>query len=110
MKNKNDGSKKPQKHYKSNSDIIQEIINSAIVRELSDEQQLNPAKESRRDITHIVPILNEYLDNFFIIGHDVMGNEVAITYAKNANDRNAVTKLFHDVFVRTMIDQQKGLM
>jgi len=84
---------------------LQELLNSALVKHMSEEQtkQLLLAKESQQDLNALPPILDEYLKNYIIVAHDLLGNEVILSHAISPNDKNAVTKLFHDVFIQMMI-------
>jgi len=93
---------------KINSDtdkILQELLNSAIVKHISDEQtkQVLLAKESQRDLETLPPLLDEYLKNYIIVAHDLLGNEIILSHATSPNDKNAVMKLFHDTFIKMMI-------
>lgn len=86
---------------------LQELLSSAMVKHISDEQskQLMLAKESQVDLDHLPLLLGEYLKNYVVIAHDILGNEVVFSYAANTNDKNAVMKLFHDTFIRMMVNQ-----
>ena len=57
-------------------------------------------KEYKENMEHLLPMLSEYLNNFVVIGHDIIGNEVSFMYAKNQNDKNAVYKLLGDTFMK----------
>lgn len=84
---------------------LQDLLSSAMVKHISDEQskQLTLAKESQVDMDHLPSLLGEYLKNYVVIAHDILGNEVVFSYAANPNDKNAVMKLFHDTFIRMMV-------
>lgn len=84
---------------------LQDLLNSAMVKHISEEQskQLTLAKESQIDLDRLPPLLSEYLKNYVVIAHDILGNEVVFSYAANPNDKNAVMKLFHDTFIRMMV-------
>lgn len=99
--------KKDGKNSNESADkALQELLSSAMVKHISEEQskQLILAKESQIDIDHLPSLLGEYLKNYVVIAHDILGNEVVISYAANSNDRNAVMKLFHDTFIRMMVN------
>lgn len=85
---------------------LQDLLNSAMVKHISEEQskQLTLAKESQIDLDRLPPLLSEYLKNYVIIAHDILGNEVVFSYASSPNDKNAVMKLFHDTFIRMMVN------
>lgn len=89
-----------KKHIKDKD--IEDTINSAFVKymteQLSETSRLH--SEYKRDMNNLLPVLNEYLNNFILIGHDIIGNEVFISYSKNQNDKNAINKLFMDTFFR----------
>lgn len=89
---------------------IDGIVNSVLLKYMTDhlsaEKALN--KEYKADLKALVPILSEYLENYILIGHDLLGNEVMYFAAKNQNDRNAVTKLFADTFIKIMSSPNSG--
>jgi len=83
---------------------IDALVNSVLLKYMTDqasnERSMN--KEYKADLKALVPILSEYLENYILIGHDILGNEVLYFFAKNQNDKNAVNKLFADTFVKIM--------
>jgi len=104
MKNDNKKSKHDEID-KITEKLLQELSNSTLVKHMSEEQtkQLLLAKESQQDLNALPPILDEYLKNYIIVAHDLLGNEVILSHAISPNDKNAVTKLFHDTFIRMMV-------
>lgn len=94
----------------SSDKFIQELLKSAIIKHISEDQskQALLAQESQRDLEGLSFILNEYLKNYIIVAHDLLGNEVVLSYANTPNDKNAVTKLFHETFIKMMIPPMAG--
>lgn len=110
MKKPSDNTPLGPGHYskKEADELVQGLLNSAILKQLSESPHIQAGKESRADIKNVSPILLEYFDNFILIGHDLLGNEVVLSYAATQNDKNAITKLFHDSFIRLMLGHQNG--
>jgi hypothetical protein len=100
---------KNNKKKKNPDDDIQDLMQSAMmkymVEQLSYEKQIE--KENKTNIETLAPIMNEYLSNYIVIGHDVMGNEIMFSFAKNQNDKNAIIKLFNDMFIKHMMNQTR---
>ncbi len=101
--------KKDGKNSDGVDKALQELLSSAVVKHMSEEQnkQLVLEKECQLDLNHLPVLLGEYLKNYVIIAHDILGNEVVISYASNPNDKNAVMKLFHDTFIRMMVSPKQ---
>lgn len=100
----------PSKSEKTIDSNLDNIINSLLIKHMSEqmsvEKELN--KEYKKDLNTLAPILSEFLDNYILIGHDVLGNEVMYYFAKSQNDKNAVYKLFMDTFMRIMSQNNNG--
>jgi hypothetical protein len=50
-------------------------------------------------------IISEYLNDFIVIGHNVLGQRVFFRYCKNAKEDDALTELFKKCFVKTMNEE-----
>lgn len=89
---------------------IDDTLNSVFMKYMAEQldEQTRLTKEYKRDMNQLIPLLTEFLDNFIVIGHDIIGNEVFMSYCKNQNDRNAMQKLFMDTFMRTMTKENNG--
>jgi hypothetical protein len=98
--------KKDDKKSDAADKALQDLLSSAVVKHISEEQnkQLVLQKECQMDMEHLPSVLGEYLKNYVVIAHDILGNEVVFSYAASPNDKNAVMKLFHDTFIRMMVN------
>jgi hypothetical protein len=101
MKNDNKKSKHDEID-KITEKLLQELSNSSVIKHISEEEtkKMILMKEGQKDIESLPPLLSEYLKNYIIVAHDLLGNEVIMSYATSKNDINAVQKLFYDTFIK----------
>ena len=59
----------------------------------------------KNNIESLKNIIQEYLNDFIVIGHNVLGQRVFFRYSKNPKEDDALSELFKKCFVKTMSDE-----
>ena len=54
------------------------------------------------DLTHIDSILTEYLDNFILLGFDVMGNKVTLTHSNSHCGKDALIEHLRSTLIQML--------
>lgn len=92
---------KPSKNKKQTEQPPSEISLQNLTPTLSnDYKKLELAKQLNREqidmLVNIKSYLQEYLDDFIIIGHAINGSRVNITHAKTSKDEDSLEQFYTD--------------
>jgi len=87
---------------KKTKKIAPELVSSAL--NLSFDRYRTAANEERVELNQNVEglqhIVCEYLNDFTIIGHTILGQRVVVRYAKNAKDYDALSELMKKTMLK----------
>lgn len=64
--------------------------------------------EINSNIDNLQNMVTEYLTDFMIIGHTILGQRVVIRFAKNSKDYDALADLTKKTIIRMFIEEQQG--
>lgn len=66
--------------------------------------------ELNQNVESLEGIVNEFLNDFLIVGHTVLGQRVVIRSAKNPRDYDALTDLMKRTIMKMFMEEQGGFM
>ena len=87
--------------------ITNEILNSSLKKYQTAANE--DFFEYKTNIDTLNMIIKEYLNDFIVIGHNVLGQRVFLRYAKNPKEIDALTELFKKTFFKTMSEEENGI-
>ena len=97
-KKNGDSASKPEDTFSPNSQNINELTNSAIVKYL--QNKINVRNEKRKDIELLKSTIDEFLNSFIILGYTFDGEPVNIMSAHSQQEADSLATLVNKVFIQ----------
>lgn len=110
----------PKRHYKKRVQDKDEIVlnrnkqpleNTNDILNLAFNKYQTAAQEEYTEVASNVEnlqgLVSEFLTDFTIIGHTVLGQRVVIRFAKNSKDYDALSELTKKTLIKMFMDEQQ---
>ena len=88
---------------KENEVVTSQVLNNSLekYKTIANEEFL----DYKGNIDSLQSMISEYLTDFIVIGHTVLGQRVFFRTAKTAKEMDALIELFKKTFVKTMSEE-----